>query len=52
MTEYSKIKQRQDDQLGSIDKMHPMKVVAIMTGVQVAVVVVMLLSMGLIGISL
>ena len=43
MTEYSKMKARQEEQLGSIDGAHPMKQVAVMTVIQV----IMLASVGL-----
>ncbi len=52
MTEYSKIKKQQADQLGSIDKSHPMKTVAIMSGVQVVMLAVVGLAMYLIGITI
>ena len=35
MKEYDKIKATQADQLGSIDKIHPMKQVAIMSVIQI-----------------
>lgn len=43
MKEYDKIKTQQSEQLGSIDSIHPMKQVAIMSVVQV----LMLLGMGM-----
>ena len=49
MTEYSKMKARQAEQLGSIDDVHPMKQVAVMSVVQVAVFGFMMLSFWLIG---
>lgn len=52
MTEYSKIKKQQADQLGSIDKVHPMRQVAIMSGVQVVMLAVVGLVMYLIGITI
>ena len=35
MKEYDKIKAEQAEQLGSIDQIHPMKMVTIMSGIQV-----------------
>ena len=51
MKEYSKIKAEQAEQLGSIDDIHPMKMVAVMSAIQVLMLVGMGLSMYLIGIS-
>ncbi len=51
MSEYSKIKKQQSEQLGSIDKAHPMKQVAVMSGVQVIMIGIVGLAMYLIGIS-
>ena len=48
MKEYSKIKAEQAEQLGSID---PMKMVTIMSGIQVLMLLGMGISMWLIGIS-
>ena len=42
MSEYSKIKSKQAEQLGSIDNVHPMKQVAVMSVIQV----LMLASVG------
>ena len=52
MTEYSKIKKQQDEQLGSIDKAHPLKAVAIMSGVQVVMLGVVGVAMYIIAISI
>ena len=43
MTEYSKMKARQEEQLGSIDAVHPMKPIAVMSVIQV----LMLASVGI-----
>ena len=43
MTEYSKMKERQEQQLGSIDGAHPMKQIAVMSVIQV----LMLASVGI-----
>ena len=43
MKEYSKIKNTQSQQLGSIDKVHPMKQITVMAVIQF----IMLLGMGL-----
>ena len=45
MTEYSKIKNQQAEQLGSIDEAHPMKQVAIMSVIQVLMLVTVVLGM-------
>jgi|TARA_B110000444_G_C18752055_1_gene553261 hypothetical protein len=42
MSEYDRLKAQQADQLGSIDKAHPMKQVAIMSVIQI----LMLASVG------
>ncbi len=52
MTEYKNIKKKQSDQLGSIDKIHPMKQVAVMSVVQVLMLLGMGISMFLIGLNL
>lgn len=51
MKEYDKIKAEQAEQLGSIDDIHPMKMVVVMSAIQVLMLVGMGLSMYLIGIS-
>ena len=51
MKEYDKIKAEQAEQLGSIDDIHPMKMVAVMSAIHVLMLVGMGLSMYLIGIS-
>jgi len=51
MSEYSKIKDTQAEQLGSIDKVHPMKMITVMSGVQIIMLLAMGISMWLIGIS-
>ena len=51
MKEYDKIKAEQAEQLGSIDQIHPMKMVTIMSGIQVLMLLGMGISMWLIGIS-
>ena len=43
MSEYDRLKAQQADQLGSIDKAHPMKQVAVMSVIQV----LMLASVGI-----
>ena len=45
MTEYSKIKNQQAEQLGSIDEAHPMKQVTIMSVIQVLMLVTVVLGM-------
>ena len=45
MTEYSKIKNQQAEQLGSIDKAHPMKAVAVMSVIQVLMLATVVLGM-------
>lgn len=49
MKEYTKIKTQQANQLGSIDKIHPMKQVTIMSVIQLLMLVVMGMAMSLIG---
>ena len=51
MKEYDKIKAEQAEQLRSIDDIHPMKMVAVMSAIKVLMLVGMGLSMYLIGIS-
>lgn len=52
MKEYDKIKTQQAEQLGSIDDVHPMKQVAVMTVVQVVMLIAVVLMMILIGKSI
>ena len=52
MTEYSKMKARQAEQLGSIDDVHPMKQVAVMSVIQVLVLAGMMAAMFIIGKSI
>ena len=49
MNEYEKIKHHQTEQLGSIDDVHPMKQVAIMSVIQVLVLAGMMVLMFIIG---
>ncbi len=51
MKEYDKIKAQQADQLGSIDDIHPMKQVAIMSVIQILMLAGMGVAMFLIAIS-
>ena len=50
-TEYAKIKSKQAEQLGSIDEIHPMKQVAIMSVIQVLMLIGMGIGMFMIGLS-
>lgn len=52
MKEYDKIKTQQAEQLGSIDDVHPMKQVAVMSVVQVVMLIAVGLMMLLIGKSI
>jgi len=45
MKEYNKLKQKQQEQLGSIDSVHPMKQVAIMSVVQVLMLAGVVITM-------
>ena len=49
MTEYDKLKQQREEQLGSIDLAHPMKQIAIMSVVQVLMLAGVVISMLFIG---
>ena len=49
MKEYTKIKSKQAEQLGSIDKVHPMKQITIMSIIQFAMLLGMGISMMLIS---
>jgi hypothetical protein len=51
MTEYDKLKQKQQEQLGSIDSVHPMKQVAIMSVVQVLMLAGVVFTMFFIGLN-
>jgi hypothetical protein len=50
MSEYSKIKSKQAEQLGSIDNVHPMKQVAVMSVIQVLMLASVGVGMLVIGI--
>tara|TARA_B100000900_G_scaffold415304_1_gene444696 strand:+ start:1207 stop:1365 length:159 start_codon:yes stop_codon:yes gene_type:complete len=52
MKEYEKIKKEQAEHLGSIDNVHPMKQVTVMSAVQVIMLIGMGLMMILIGNSI
>ena len=52
MNEYEKIKLNQAEQLGSIDDVHPMKQVTIMSVIQVLVLAGMMAAMFIIGKSI
>ena len=52
MNEYKKMKAAQAEQLGSIDKAHPIKQVAIMTVIQFVMLASVGLGMLFIGINL
>ena len=52
MNEYERIKNTQAEQLGSIDDVHPMKQVAIMSVIQVLVLAGMMAAMFIIGKSI
>ena len=45
MAEYKKIKEKQQEQLGSIDRVHPMKQIAIMSVVQVIMLASVVITM-------
>ena len=51
MSEYDRLKAQQADQLGSIDKAHPMKQVAIMSVIQVLMLASVGIGMFFIGIN-
>ena len=51
MSEYKNIKQKQAEQLGSIDEEHPMKQVAVMSLVQFLMLVGVGITMFLIGLN-
>jgi len=52
MTEYSKMKARQEQQLGSIDNVHPMKQVAVMSVIQIVMLATVGIGMFFIGVNL
>ena len=49
MTEYDKVKEDMDDQLGSIDDVHPMKQIAVMSVIQVLMLATVGIGMLFIG---
>ena len=51
MSEYTKIKEKQAEQLGSIDEVHPMKQVAVMSLVQLLMLLGVGITMFLIGLN-
>lgn len=51
MSEYDKIKARQAEQLGSIDKLHPMKQITVMAVIQFLMLAVMGVAMLFIGLN-
>ena len=51
MTEYSKMKARQEEQLGSIDGVHPMKQIAVMSVIQVLMLATVGVGMLFIGLN-
>mgnify|MGYP006177307683 FL=1 len=51
MTEYSKMKARQAEQLGSIDDVHPMKQIAVMSVIQVLMLATVGAGMFFIGLN-
>ena len=51
MSEYKKIKQAQSEQLGSIDKLHPMKQITVMAVIQFLMLGAMGGVMGFIGLN-
>ena len=52
MKEYNKIKNTQAEQLGSIDKLHPMKQIAIMSVIQILMLAGMMVGMLFIGLNI
>ena len=52
MKEYNKIKKTQSEQLGSIDKLHPMKQIAIMSVIQILMLAGMMVGMLFIGLNI
>ena len=51
MTEYKKMKARQEEQLGSIDAVHPMKQIAVMSVIQVLMLATVGVGMLFIGLN-
>ena len=51
MTEYKKMKARQEEQLGSIDNIHPMKQIAVMSVIQVLMLATVGVGMLFIGLN-
>jgi len=51
LSEYKKIKKAQAEQLGSIDKLHPMKQITAMAVIQFLMLLVMGIGMFFIGIN-
>lgn len=52
MNEYNKMKAAQAEQLGSIDKAHPMKQIAIMSVIQLLMLAGMAVGMLFIGLNI
>jgi len=52
LNEYNKLKATQAEQLGSIDKAHPMKQIAVMSVIQVVMLASVGIGMFFIGINL
>ena len=52
MAEYKKIKEKQQEQLGSIDRVHPMKQIAIMSVVQVIMLASVVITMLFITVNI
>lgn len=52
MTEYDKLKQQREEQLGSIDKVHPMKQIAVMSVVQVIMLAGVVITMLFITVNI
>ena len=51
MKEYTKIKKAQSEQLGSIDKLHPLKQITVMAVIQFLMLAVMGVAMLFIGLN-
>ena len=52
MAEYKKIKEKQSEQLGSIDSVHPMKQIAVMSVVQVIMLASVVITMLFITVNI
>ena len=52
MAEYKKIKEKQQEQLGSIDRVHPMKQIAVMSVVQVIMLASVVITMLFITVNI